>query len=175
VDLVILGILLVHPMNAYELIHYVERNSLNRLLKISTPAIYKACKRLLKSGNLDGEIVREGEQPEKMVYSVNRNGFHYFHELMDHFSQDISPFFFDFNTFLWNIDKLAPNDALKKLEDLRDSIHHLKRGIVKHEEEVRPNAAFPVRMIVRQYRMIGTVLTQWIEEVIREYKERVSE
>jgi DNA-binding PadR family transcriptional regulator len=174
VDLIILGILLDRPMNAYELIHYVERNSLNTLLKISTPAIYKACKRLLKAGNLDGEIVREGEQPEKVVYSVNKNGIHYFNALMEHFSRDISPFFFEFNTFLWNIDKLDTTDALKKLEDLRDSIGHLKNGMIKHEEEVRPNASFPVRMILKQYGMIATVLVQWIEEVIGEYTETVN-
>ncbi len=72
IDLMVLGLLKETPQNAYELVRLVENRELRRLLQISKPAVYKSCKRLFKAGFVDGELIREGEQPEKMVYTVNK-------------------------------------------------------------------------------------------------------
>jgi len=56
IDLIILGILLENPMNAYGLTHFIDDKQVGRLLKISKPAVYKCCKRLFKAECLDGEI-----------------------------------------------------------------------------------------------------------------------
>ena len=113
IDLIILGILLKSPMNAYELTRFIDDGEVGRLLKISKPAIYKSCKRLFNAGYLNGEKVREGEMPEKMIYSLNQKGQDRFYDLMAHFSGNVAPFYFDFNCFLWNIDKLGEKKGLE--------------------------------------------------------------
>lgn len=170
IDLIILGILLQNPMNAYELIRFIDDREVGRLLKISTPAIYKCCKRLFKAGYLDGEKVREGEMPEKMIYAVNQKGQDRFYKLMEHFSGNVNPFYFEFNCFLLNIDKLEKTKALEMLENLKVQLQELRDWIIQHEKEKSSSIAFNARMIVKQYRMMITTLVTWIEETIEDYK-----
>ncbi len=170
IDLIILGILLVNPMNAYELTRFIDDKQVGRLIKISKPAIYKCCKRLFKAGYLDGETVREGEMPEKVIYSVNKKGKDRFYELMEHFSGNINPFYFEFNSFLWNIDRLEKTKALEMLENLKAQLQELKDWIIQHEKEESSNIAFSARMIIKQYRMMVITLVTWIEETIEDYK-----
>ena len=170
IDLIILGILLENPMNAFELTRLVDNKEIGKLLKISEPAIYKCCKRLFKAGYVDGEKVREGEMPEKVIYSVNQKGQGRFYELMEHFSGKLNPFFFEFNSFLWNIDNVEKTKALEMLKNLRDQLLALKNWIIQHEKETPSSSGFAIRMIHKQYRMMLTTLAIWIEETINDYK-----
>ncbi len=170
IDLIILGILLEHPMNAYELTGFIDNKQVGRLLKISTPAIYKCCKRLFKAQYLDGKTVREGEMPEKVIYSVNQKGQAHFYKLMEHFSGNLNPFYFEFNCFLLNIDKIEKTKALEMLENLKAQLQELKGWIIQHEKESSSTIGFAAGMIVKQYRMIIVTLVTWIEETIDDFK-----
>lgn len=169
IELIILGILQDKPMNAYELTQYTEKNRIERLLKISKPSIYKVCKKLSKEGFLSGKTVREGENPEKIIYSVTKKGKSYFYELMKHFSGSIQPYFFDFNCFIWNLEKIEKKEALDMLKKLENEFSEMKKWILIHEKEVT-ELTFPIRMIVKQYRMTISTLLQWITETLEEYK-----
>ena len=170
IDLIILGIISEHPMNAYELTRYIEEKSINKLLKISNPSIYKSSKRLYKSGYFKGKTIRDGELPEKVVYSINKKGKDYFYKLMKQYSSEIKPFYLECNTFLWNIGKLKKEEGMNMLKNLQNSLLLFKDWIIKHEQENLLNAPFASRMIIKQYRMILFTLVQWIEETIQEYK-----
>lgn len=169
IDLILLGFLREEPMGAYELTQLVERGQIGRLLKISKPAIYKSCKRLAKSGYLSGQTVREGENPEKVIYALNQQGEKHFRTLMGHFSENVTPFYLEFNSFLWHVEKLEPKQGLKMLKNLEESLNGLKTWIIEHEKEVR-KAPFAARMIVKQYRMVLTTLVKWIKEAIKDYQ-----
>ncbi len=170
IDLIILGILLDKPMNAYELANFIEKGRVDKLIKISKPAVYKNSKRLYKSGYLDGQRVREGELPEKLVYSINEKGQKKFSNLMEYFSSNVRPFFLDFNSFFWNIEKLETSEALEMLENLKIQLMGIKKWILQHEKEAQSSASFSSRMIIKQYRMMITSLVVWAEETIEDYK-----
>jgi len=170
IDLIILGILLNDPKNAFELNRIIEDKQIDKLLKISKPAVYKCCKRLFKAGYLDGVTVKEGEMPEKVIYSVNQEGMNYFYELMEYFSNNLKPFYFDFNTFLWNIDALEPEEGLKMLQNLEKEIKNFAEWITQHEKEIPTSAGFAVRIIVKQYRMLILTLADWMKDTVREFK-----
>ncbi len=170
IDLIILGILLDNPMNAFELTRLIDSKQIGRLVKISKPAIYKCCKRLYKAGYLDGKTVREGEMPEKVIYSVNKKGDSRFYELMEHFSGNMNPFYFEFNCFLWNIEKVEKTKALEMLTNLKDQLQVVKNWIIQHEKDAASVKSFAVRMIIKQYRMIISTLVTWITEAISDYK-----
>ena len=171
IDLVVLGILMDEPMNAYRLAQFVDERHLGRLVKISRPAIYKSCRRLSGADCLAGKAVRETEAPEKVVYSVTQAGKQHFHELMLHFSQKINPFHFEFNSFIWNLYHLDQAEGLQMLETLRAALVEAQRWLVIHEKEDVQKADFCVRMVVKQYRMVVNTLVQWIEETIEEYQQ----
>ena len=171
VDLVVLGLLMDEPMNAYRLAQLVDERQLSRLVKISKPAIYKSCKRLSGAGCLAQKTVRETEAPKKVVYSVNKTGKKHFHELMSYFSKHIIPFHFEFNSFVWNLYHLDQAEGLRMLETLRAALVELRDWLVIHEKKDVAQATFGTRMVVKQYRMVVTALVQWLEETIVEYRQ----
>ncbi len=175
IDLIILGILLDKEMSAYEMANFIERRGIDQLVKISKPAVYKNSKRLYKSGYLDGLKVREGELPEKMVYSMNEKGLAKFHDLMKYYSSNTDPFFLDFNSFLWNIEKLETSEAVGMLVNLKNQLLGIKKWILQHEKEAQSDASFSSRMIIKQYRMMIVTLVKWVEETIEEFKTEIGQ
>lgn len=169
IDLIILGFLLDRRMNAYELASFIAEKQIGRFLKISTPAIYKSCNRLYTAGFLDGETIKEGGQPEKTVYSINKKGRERFLALMEHFSSQFVPFFLDCNAFIWNIEKVDKKQGAKMLRKLRDELSALNKWIPQHEKEESANLTFASRAIVKQYRMTISALVRWSEGLIKDY------
>ncbi|MEW6713217.1 MAG: PadR family transcriptional regulator [Candidatus Riflebacteria bacterium] len=169
IELIILGILSGRAMNAYELVQYIDSLQIGRLIKISKPAVYKTCKRLFQAGYLNGKTTREGENPEKTIYSPNAAGKKHFLALMEHFSGNVQPFYLDFNSFLWNIDKLERKKARRMLLNLRDQLIAWREWIIKHEAEDE-GRNYAQRNIVRQYRMLFIALVEWADEALRDFE-----
>ena len=170
IDLIILGILSEAPMNAYEVTHYISEKQIRRLLKISDPAVYKSCKRMHQNGYLRGKTIKESGLPEKTIYSINAKGKKRLVELMEHYSSNFVPFFIEFNTFIWNLEKIEKKQALRMLHDLTEELKNMKGWIVEHEREAQSSISFPAKMIVKQYSMLISTLVTWSEELIPEYK-----
>ena len=170
VDLVILGFLSEKPMSAYDLAQLIEEKHASKLVKISTPTVYKNCKRLFADGFLSGKTTQKTKQPEKTVYSLTKKGTERFAFLMAHFSSNIEPIFFNFNAFIYHLGKLNKRDGLKMLKNLHDELSKFKIWIAQHEKEESESLAFPNKAIVKQYRMIATTLYTWGDEVMRDYQ-----
>ena len=170
IDLIVLGILLKNPLNAYELVRYVKNRRIDRVLKVSEPAIFKSCRRLAKAGYIDGETVREANVPDKVVYQINAAGRERLYELLAHYAHKVSPYFFDFNAVVWGVDCVSPKKGLSLLKELQDQLHNIKQGVVAHEKEVASSLPFGARQIVKQYRMTISTLVEWMDELVIEYE-----
>ncbi len=173
IDLIILGILSETPMNAYEVTRYISEKQVSRLLKISDPAVYKGCRRLHHNGFLKGKNIREGGLPKKTIYNITSDGKKRLLELMEHHSSNFAPFYIEFNSFIWNLERIDKKSGLKMLRDLTEEIKTMKRWIVTHEQEVASTASFPAKMIIKQYSMLISTLVTWSEEMISEYGKTV--
>lgn len=172
VNLMVLGFLLEKPMSAYEMANLLDDRILGRLMKISAPAVYKNVKKLHQGGYLSVEVVREGEMPEKKVYSVTDKGKDYFFTLMQHYSNKFSEYYFEFNAVLLNIDKVDKQAGLEMLTALQTHFKTVQTWIIAHEREAREKRIFFTgRALVKQARMVVTTLVEWIEEVIEEYRQ----
>ena len=166
----ILGLLSDKPMSAYDMANLLETQVVGRLVKISTPTVYKNIKKLYQNGYLTAEVVKEGEMPEKKIYTVTEEGYAHFLKLMEHFSGHFSDLYFDSNSFLSNIDKVDKETGLKMLENLKIQLCNARDWIVDHEREAKANNVFFAgRAIIKQYRMVLNALVEWIHEVIEEY------
>ncbi len=173
VDMVVLGILLKEPMNAYRLAQFVEQQNVTRLVKLSTPAIYKSCKRLFEQGHLSGELKRDGEAPEKMMYKVSDNGQERFRELMSHFAGTITPFYFDINSVVYSLEQLDYVAGLELIDTYAAEVATMQSWLIPHSKEATAKATFGSRMIVKQYLMVVDVLVDWVEQLRVEFiKER---
>ncbi|GMV98867.1 MAG: hypothetical protein AMXMBFR84_00070 [Candidatus Hydrogenedentota bacterium] len=171
VDLIIIGFLCQKPMSAYELAQLIEHKHASKLVKISTPAVYKCCKRLYAEGLLFAKTSKTGAQPEKTIYSINKRGRDRFYELMTHFSSNFEPFHLNCNAFLYHLEKLSSREGLKMLQSLQEELLAFRDWIKEHEKEEYDRLPFSNRAIVKQYRMTLTTLCAWCDEVIRDYKQ----
>jgi len=173
VDMVVLAILLDKPMNAYRLAHFVEQNNVTRLVKLSTPAIYKSCKRLHEQGNLSGQTRKDGEAPEKVMYEVTSAGRLRFETLMTHFAGSISPFYFDINSVVFSLERLDFEKGLELIDAFTAEIHAIQNWLIPHSQETKATASFGNRMIIKQYLMLVEVLVDWAKQLRKEFiKER---
>lgn len=160
-------------MNAYRLAQFVEQKNVTRLVKLSTPAIYKSCKRLFEQGNLSGEVKRDGEAPEKMMYTVSSDGYQRFEQLMSHFSGSISPFYFDINSVVFSLDQLEFEKGLALIDAYASEINAIQSWLIPHSQEAQAKATFGNRMIIKQYLMVVNVLIEWVQHLREEFiKER---
>ena len=86
IDLILLGIVYDQPRSAYDIQKHVEYLNLSHWVKISSPSVYKKLRVLEQKGYLMTKRQREGNMPEKSIYSLTREGRKYFHELMHEIS-----------------------------------------------------------------------------------------
>ncbi len=170
IDLIILGLLIESPMNAYEMTQYVRDRQVGTFLKISDPAIYKSCKRLLVEGFVDGTAVKEGNQPDKTVYKINSDGKERFDELMTYFSSNFRSWNIEFNAFMWNLEKVDKKQGLEMLKNLRDELRGKESWFKNHVVDLLPYIPFSARMVLNQYSMMTATLVAWIEGVTEEYE-----
>ena len=169
VDMVVLGILQREPMNAYRLTQFVENFNVTRLVKLSTPAIYKSCKRLYEKKFLSGKLQRDGEAPEKIIYTVTSDGREYFRQLMRHFAGTIAPFYFDINSVVYSLEQLNFTEGLELIDTYSGEIDAIQSWLIPHAKDVELNAPFGNRMIVLQYLMVVEVLAKWIIQLRKEF------
>ena len=139
-------------------------------MKISDPAIYKSCKRLLHDGLVDGTSVKEGNQPNKTVYRINPDGEFQFNQLMVHYSSNLNNWNIEFNAFMWNLEKVDKQQGLQMLANLGDLLREKESWFKDHVVELLPYIPFSARMVLTQYSMMTTTLVAWIEGATEEYE-----
>lgn len=83
IETMILGALIERPMSAYEMDRTMEERNIRRWIRISSPSVYRNIIRLCEEGYADGTVVKEGEMPEKTVYTITDAGRERFAELME--------------------------------------------------------------------------------------------
>ena len=72
---IILGIIQKHPVNAYELIKMLSRFQLKDWYDIADSTVYATLKSLEKKQYITGKVQKDGNMPDKTVYSlVRKNG-----------------------------------------------------------------------------------------------------
>ncbi len=171
INLIILGYLQNKEKSAYEMVKEFEIWNLTKWLKISTPSIYKNIIKLCDNGYLNSRTVKEGEMPEKTLYSLNEKGNLYFNELMEEGSKHIGNIYLEFNAFLVNIENL-PEEKRKeylknfkeKAEERRAFVEPIYNYTKQHNE--KSGSEF---LILDLYNEIYSVLQKWSEKVFDYY------
>jgi len=161
VDLVVLGILIKEPMNAYKLTAYVDQNHLVRMLKVSAPAIYKSCKRMLASGYLRGKSQKHSGTPEMMVYTVSASGKRQFNKLLSHFASQQVGYYLDINSVVYCLEGMAEKEGLELIDSISTEIQAMQLWLSKHIEQAEKSGSFGAHMIVKQYLMVAKTLVEW--------------
>ncbi|WML32701.1 PadR family transcriptional regulator [Clostridium sp. OS1-26] len=171
INLIILGYLKDQEKSAYEMVKEFEVWNLTKWLKISNPSIYKNIIKLCDNGYLNSRTVKEGEMPEKTLYSLNEKGNAYFNELMEESSKHIGYLYLDFNAFLVNIEKLSKEKRKEYLENFKNKAEE-RRAFVEliHNQEKQNNKKSGSEVLILDlYNEFYNVLQKWSEKVFDYY------
>jgi DNA-binding PadR family transcriptional regulator len=172
IDLMLLGALMEKPMNAYEMKKNMEFRNIKSWVKISSPSIYKNLVALKKKGYLEGETVREGEMPEKTIYSINEKGKSYFFSLMQRYSRDPGTIYIDFMAFVANLHIVEPLKGIELIKELQTSLSE-KIGYIRSNIESRKEfIPYHAISILELYNKMYSLFYDWSEELLNEYKEK---
>ncbi|AGX44406.1 putative transcriptional regulator [Clostridium saccharobutylicum DSM 13864] len=171
INLIILGYLQHKEKSAYEMVKEFDIWNLTKWLKISNPSIYKNIIKLCDNGYLNSRTVKEGEMPEKTLYSLNEKGNLYFNELMEESSKHIGNIYLEFNAFLVNIENLPEEKRKEYLKNFKEKAEERRAfvdSVYNHEKQhgEKPGSEF---LILDLYNEFYNVLQKWSEKVFNYY------
>jgi DNA-binding PadR family transcriptional regulator len=168
IDLYILGFIINQPMSAYEFAEFAKKYKFQEMIKISTPAIYKNLKKMFKQGYVKSKVVRQGEMPEKAIYSITDKGRAYFLELMNSMASTTYSIHFDFNTFLAHLDNIKKSEALLLLDKLKNTLINKKILLQNYIDNYR-DIPLQGRALIKQHYLLNNTLIEWLEDFIKEF------
>ena len=73
-DLVLLGLIDEKERSGYDIITEIRVRELDRWAKISTSTVYNRLTTLQKNGSILGRAEKDGNRPERMMYSITEKG-----------------------------------------------------------------------------------------------------
>jgi len=163
VNIILLGLLMKQPLNAYEMKKILEFRNVKAWTKLSSPAIYKNLLKLNQTGYIDGETVRDGSMPEKTIYTINDKGKDYFMQLMKECSDNPGMVYIEFASFVTNLSSVDKKEGTEMLENLHINIKEKLDGIKKQMDLKGEASVFALSIIDLHIRMYE-VFDQWIED-----------
>jgi DNA-binding PadR family transcriptional regulator len=170
IDLAILGFIKKKSMSAYELAKFVEATRMKNWMKIGSPTVYQNLKKLAEKGYLSTRKIKEGNMPEKAIYSMTASGEEYFLKLMEHFSEHPGKIYFDFNACVGNLQLVDQKTGLRMLHSLRLYFSAAQEGLNRdmvESQHVRPAG----KAIMKLYQRIFAEIIEWSEELIEDYQQ----
>lgn len=160
IDLILLGSLCKEPQSAYNLQKQVEARNLQRWVKIGSFTVYKKVIQYEKKGYVSGETIKNGNMPEKTIYSITQKGRLAFKEYMHKFSLAETRIFLDFNAVIINLALLDKDETKKCISGIRESIQNTKQQI-KISMQEHKDIPFYGRAILEQQFMLLQTLEKW--------------
>jgi DNA-binding PadR family transcriptional regulator len=170
IDLMLLGVLSRKSINAYEMKKEMENRQIKYWVKISGTSVYKNLVKLHKQGYLDGKMVREGEMPEKTIYTINAKGREYFMQLMEKYSKEPGVLYVDFSAFIANLSYVDYETGLKMIEDLQSSLAQ-KQECIKKKFELEDEQCFYGISTMEIHLQACNTFCNWAEEFKKKYIE----
>lgn len=170
VDLMLLGALMQKPLSAYEIKKDMEFKQIKDWIKISTPSIYKNLVKLYKEGYLDGKVVREGEMPEKTVYTINDKGRKYFMKLMNNYSGNPCMVYVDFAAFISNLNDVEPEVGLQMIKNLEDGLQSKMVSIENEISKRKNKGSRNALSIIEMYYGMFQYFYKWAKDFENNFK-----
>lgn len=172
IDLMVLGILKYKPLNAYELVRVVDVYKINKWIKITAPSIYQNLKKMHKKEYLSSSTEKDGEMPEKTIYSITEKGEEYFTKLMLKNSKDPNKVYENFLPFISNLVHIDREFGMELLKDLKKTFITEKEEVDYYLNKLPADATLYDKAILNFYNKVLTAKLEWWEETYYEYKER---
>ena len=104
IDLILLGLIKQKSQSAYDIKKNIEYRNIPRWVKISEQSIYKKVLQLESKEYIVSHKEKEGNMPDKAIYTITNKGNDYFNKLMNDISNSDVSLYLDFNVIITNLD-----------------------------------------------------------------------
>ena len=131
----LLGLIRQQPLNAYEIVKTLDYMNIKHWFNIGTSTVYATIKTLEKKKYISGEVQKDGNMPDKTIYSITEQGTAM---LLDTLRVSFLKFDYDTNIFsitAFFIDCLPPEERKILLEKRMTVLHEYLYGIQKQDTE----------------------------------------
>lgn len=168
----LLGLLIRYgPQHGYSLKQIVEEQ-ISDFAKIKLPTIYYHLQKLKEQGDISEQTGKEGNRPEKMVYSITDRGREHFDALLvDLLKEDYSPEFL-LDGVLFFQEKADRNklnlELNKKKEEMEKKLEKLKRHKENTLSYLDREAARCAEVIFDHHHCHLEAELGWLERTIKE-------
>ncbi len=166
----VLGTLAASKKNPYEIIRFLKSNEINKWFSIADSTVYATINSLKKKGLISGEKLKEGNFPEKTVYSITAVGEYELHHAIAKYIEqgDLNSTEFDIGILLMhNLSKHELLNMLKsKLEKLEANSFDWRKKIVNNEMNF--NKSFTGITILKHRLYLAEAEMKTIKEIIKE-------
>ena len=140
---IMLGIMQQHPVNAYELIKMLSKLRLKDWYEIADSTVYATIKSLEKKEYIIGKIERDGNMPDKTIYSLTAAGNAALEDtlksFLSHFEYDLVPFMIA--SFF--IESIGLENAQKCLQKRLSHLEKNKTGLLLQIEKLQNDSDIP--------------------------------
>lgn len=139
----IMGLINTSPLNAYEIVKQLQWMNIKYWYNIADSTVYATIKSIEKKGYISGTVEKEGNMPDKTIYTLTEKGRD---ELRKTLSHSIITFDFDTNIFsiaAFFIDFFEPDEQKQLLEQRLENLCKYLSGIENHVTESWKNQVAP--------------------------------
>ncbi len=170
VNLMILGFLKRKELNAYEIVKIIEEYKINNWIKMPAPSVYQTLKKMMKEGYLSGVIRKDGEMPEKTIYSITEKGEELFLKLMEKYSSCPDRAYENFLPFISNLVYMDRGDGNEMLEKLKERFDAEKGEIDFFKNRLSSGSSLYEKSIINFYDKVLTAKQEWLNDLADEYR-----
>lgn len=163
IDLILLGLIKQKSQSAYEIKKNIEYRHISKWVRISEQSIYKKVLRLEEKGYISSHKVKEGNMPDKAIYTLTEKGEAYFQKLMNEISHAEIDMFLDFNTIIVNLDLIDDEQKSILISNIKTKILE-KKQLLNEKYLQREHIPEVGKAIFRQQLALIGSLENWIAD-----------
>lgn len=170
IDLILLGLIKGHPQSAYDIKKNIKYRHISRWIRISEQSIYKKVLQLESKEYISSHIEKNGNMPDKTIYTITEKRNTHFKELMNEISNKDISIFLDFNAIIMNLNFIDTKEQLVIVSNIKEKILQLKETLDVRLLE-RGHIPETGKAIFRQQISLVNVLEKWITDFENKLKE----
>ena len=171
ISTLILGVLFEKERNPYEITKMLNNLNLRKCLNIADSTVYATINTLKRQGLIKGETIKEGNFPEKTIYSITAEGEFELNNTISNYLEENDPDGSKFDIALILLHHLSKDEVLQKLkiklENLESSTYEIKTQIINLERE--RTIAFTGLLLLKHRLYMAETEIRTIKEIIREF------
>lgn len=171
IDLVLLGLIKQKSQSAYDIKKNIEYRNIPRWVRISEQSIYKKVLQLESKEYIVSHKEKEGNMPDKAVYTITDKGNDYFNKLMNDISNYDVSLYLDFNIIITNLDLVDDEQKKILVSNIKSKILELKELLNERQTHRQHIPNVGKQMFKQQLALVET-LEKWIIDFENSLKEQ---